>query len=314
VHVDVVGAPWPDAMEDAKDPSLFAAWSMGAFGPLAYPGGLRRAVQQAAAFPEAASDAHRAFVRLRTSYLVGAGEESAVLPDDWSALGELAALLRMASPLLALEGACAFFDPNAEVVLAPGAFRALMAESEGGEPSLELFTSVRHFVVDERWSLMDTVGMERFFLPDFEALIPTGTDPSEMAELLRDACAYLLSEGAVIEDLDQLRDLTTWLRTVGVRIALDDFGAGYTSFATLRALDLDYVKIDGAFVRRAPTDREDLAFVRALVELAKVRGVATVAEWIEDDATARLMRGLGVDALQGFLFGAPSSELPVPAG
>lgn len=200
VHVDVVGAPWPDAMEDANDPSLFAAWSMGAFGPLAYPGGLRRAVQQAAAFPEATSDAHRAFVRLRTSYLVGAGEESAVLPDDWSALGELAALLRMASPLLALEGACAFFDPNAEVVLAPGAFRALMAESEGGEPSLELFTSVRHFVVDERWSLMDTVGMERFFLPDFEALIPTGTDPSEMAELLRDACAYLLSEGAVIED------------------------------------------------------------------------------------------------------------------
>ncbi len=123
-----------------------------------------------------------------------------------------------------------------------------------------------------------------------------------------------ITEGAVIEDLDQLRDLTTWLRTVGVRIALDDFGAGYTSFATLRALDLDYVKIDGAFVRRAPTDREDLAFVRALVELAKVRGVATVAEWIEDDATARLMRGLGVDALQGFLFGAPSSELPVPAG
>src|SRR5690606_15125779 len=123
-----------------------------------------------------------------------------------------------------------------------------------------------------------------------------------------------ITEGPVIEDLDQLRDLTTWLRTVGARIALDDFGAGYTSFATLRALDLDYVKIDGAFVRRAPTDREDLAFVRALVELAKVRGVATVAEWIEDDATARLMRGLGVDALQGFLFGAPSSELPVPAG
>jgi hypothetical protein len=203
VHVDVLDSPWPDSMGDPKeDADLFGAWSMGAFGPLAFPGNLKRAAQQAVSFEGArdAVSAHRAFVRLRTSYLVGAGTDAPMLlPEGWSGLAELDALLQLVAPLLALPGACAYFDPNSEVIVGPERARSLLAEGEDGPP-LELFSHVRLFHIDERWKLMDTVGLERLFLPDLELVFTTDTDPNEVADLLRNASMYLISNGAVIED------------------------------------------------------------------------------------------------------------------
>lgn len=204
VHVDVVESPWPDTMGDPKeDPPLFAAWSMGAFGPLVFPKNLERAVKQAVAFRDAgeAVAKHRAFVRLRTSYLVGAGEDSPIMPENWSALAEIDAMLQVVAPILGIEGACAYFDPNAEVILPHDGVRALLEsdEREGSTP-LELFTHVRLFNIDSQWSLMDTVGLDRFLLPDVEVLLTRDVDPNLVAGFLRNVSAYLLANGPVIED------------------------------------------------------------------------------------------------------------------
>lgn len=202
VHVDVLDREWPDSMGDpTSDPALFGAWGTGAFGPQAFPRNLERAVKQAVAFPGAGEAAarHRAFVRLRTSYLVGAGPDSPIMPEGWSPLAEIDAMLQVVQPILGLEGACAYFDPNAEVILPHDGVRALL-EADDGPTSLELFTHVRLFQIDGEWALMDTVGLDRFLLPDVEVLLPRAADPNEVAGFLRNVSAYLLSNGAVIED------------------------------------------------------------------------------------------------------------------
>ncbi|MEQ8456491.1 MAG: DUF4261 domain-containing protein [Sandaracinaceae bacterium] len=201
LHVDVVDQAWPDGMghpEEAAD--LFGAWTMGAFGPLAFPNNLARAAQQAVAFPGAkeAVAGHGAFVRLRTSYLVGAGPDAPIMPEGWSPLAEIDAMLQIVRPVLGLEGALAYFDPNAEVLLPVPLVREVTAEGEA--PPLELFTHVRLFNIDPRWALMDTVGLERCFLPDVEVLVPAGVDPNQVADFLRSITAYLLENGPVIEE------------------------------------------------------------------------------------------------------------------
>lgn len=201
VHVDVLDAPWPDDMGHPEErPDVFAAWTMGAFGPQAFPHNLARAGQQAVAFPEAgeAIAAHRGFVRLRTSYLVGAGPEAPVMPEGWNPLAEIDALLQVGAPLLDLDGACAWFDPNAEVIFPIPLMREVVASGEA--PPLEVFTHVRLFQIDEEWALMDTNGLERCALPDVEVLLPRRVDPNEVADFLRSLTAYLLENGPVIED------------------------------------------------------------------------------------------------------------------
>jgi EAL domain-containing protein (putative c-di-GMP-specific phosphodiesterase class I) len=84
---------------------------------------------------------------------------------------------------------------------------------------------------------------------------------------------------------------------------MDDFGAGHTSFRNLRSLGVDMVKIDGAFVQTLATSVDDRFFVRTLAALAKHLGIITVAEWVEDAESARLLRDWGVDYLQGHYVG-----------
>ena len=85
--------------------------------------------------------------------------------------------------MLGLEGALAYFDPNAEVLLPVPLVREVTAEGEA--PPLELFTHVRLFNIDPRWALMDTVGLERCFLPDVEVLVPAGAQVEAGAALIR---------------------------------------------------------------------------------------------------------------------------------
>jgi EAL domain-containing protein (putative c-di-GMP-specific phosphodiesterase class I) len=89
------------------------------------------------------------------------------------------------------------------------------------------------------------------------------------------------------------------VRRLGCRVAMDDFGAGFTSFRNLRALQIDLVKIDGAFIRNIADDRDDQLFVSALVTLAHNLGFETIAEWVLDERTIGVLAGLGVDAIQG---------------
>jgi len=97
---------------------------------------------------------------------------------------------------------------------------------------------------------------------------------------------------------------------MGCRIALDDFGAGFTSLRHLQALAVDTVKIDGSFVRNLAQDPGNQVFLRHLVGLAKGLDLLTVAECVETAEQAALLRREGVNFFQGYYYGAPSLEKP----
>ncbi len=91
-------------------------------------------------------------------------------------------------------------------------------------------------------------------------------------------------------------------------MAIDDFGAGYTSFKNLQQLHIDLVKIDGSFVNKLKDNPENQLFIKTLLSLAINFNVATVAEWVTDEVDAEILRGFGVNYLQGFLFSPPMMQ------
>jgi diguanylate cyclase (GGDEF)-like protein len=119
-----------------------------------------------------------------------------------------------------------------------------------------------------------------------------------------------ITESAAIQDVDETRSFVARVKDLGCRIAIDDFGAGYTSFRNLRKLGIDIVKIDGTFVREMTRSEDDSAFVRTLIELAKRLKLTTVAEWVQSEETARTLEAWGCDYLQGALVGLASTERP----
>ena len=119
-----------------------------------------------------------------------------------------------------------------------------------------------------------------------------------------------ITESAAIQDIDETRGFVARVKDLGCRIAIDDFGAGYTSFRNLRKLGVDIVKIDGAFVADIMRSEDDRAFVRTLIDLARRLKLATVAEWVQSEEAARMLQDWGCDYLQGVLVGLASTERP----
>ncbi len=115
-----------------------------------------------------------------------------------------------------------------------------------------------------------------------------------------------ITETAAIRDLSQAQKFVRSLKGLGCQFALDDFGVGFASFSHLKHLPVDYVKIDGSFIRHLTRDEVDQHVVRALVEVANGLGCATVAEFVTDEETVRLLQTLGVDYGQGFYLGEPA--------
>jgi len=121
-----------------------------------------------------------------------------------------------------------------------------------------------------------------------------------------------ITDGEAITDFAAVGLFMTRLRGLGCRFALDDFGSGLSSFAYLRRLPVDFVKIDGQFVRDANGDGVSLAMVDAIHKMAHVLGLATIAENVENEATLKRMREIGVDYCQGYYFGMPQPLLGLP--
>jgi diguanylate cyclase (GGDEF)-like protein len=119
-----------------------------------------------------------------------------------------------------------------------------------------------------------------------------------------------ITETVAIQDIDDVRGFVTRLKNFGSRIAIDDFGAGYTSFRNLRKLGVDIVKIDGAFVQNITHSADDRAFVQTLIDLARRLDIKTVAEWVQDEEAASMLRDWGCDYIQGRLIGLASAERP----
>ena len=114
-----------------------------------------------------------------------------------------------------------------------------------------------------------------------------------------------ITESHAVESLAESSRFISSLHDLGFRVALDDFGAGYTSFKNLKELDFDLIKIDGHFALKLDENPENAGFIKALVDLAKLTNAKTVIEWVEDTASADNFRNWGLDYLQGYKFGKP---------
>jgi diguanylate cyclase (GGDEF)-like protein len=119
-----------------------------------------------------------------------------------------------------------------------------------------------------------------------------------------------ITETAAIQDIDESARFVATVRELGCRVALDDFGAGFTSFRHLKQLTVDIVKIDGAFVRDIAKSEDNRVFVRTIVDLAHNFGLGTVAECVETAEDAAILAEEHVDWLQGWHFAKPSLDRP----
>ncbi len=127
-------------------------------------------------------------------------------------------------------------------------------------------------------------------------------------ELVHGRLIVEITESAMLSNTERVNAFIDSLHALGCRVALDDFGAGYTSFRNLRDFHFDIVKLDGAFCENLSENAQNQHFVRSLIELARKIDIELVAEWVENEQDAALLREWGVDALQGYLFGTPGDE------
>jgi EAL domain-containing protein (putative c-di-GMP-specific phosphodiesterase class I) len=135
--------------------------------------------------------------------------------------------------------------------------------------------------------------------------------PEEIAGLLDEARVppHLLeleiTESVIMADPMRARGVVTRLREMGVKVAIDDFGSGYSSLGYLKSLPVNDLKIDKSFVINMMEDSGDLVIVQSTIELAHNLGLTVIAEGVESDETWRRLRALGCDVAQGWLIGRP---------
>lgn len=180
-------------------------------------------------------------------------------------------------------------------------------------------------IVDlDRWVVRETVKMlgEVKSIPALAVNISgrsfgEPTLPAYIAEELR-RCAVQprrlhveLTETSAVSDLHDAQRFIEALRQTGCSISLDDFGTGFSSFAYLKYLQVDAVKIDGLFIRNLPNDFDNQLFVKAIVAVARGLRKRTIAECVEDEETLAMLREFGVDAVQGYLFEKPRIDHPL---
>ena len=140
-------------------------------------------------------------------------------------------------------------------------------------------------------------------LPDFidSAFKDAGVEPGRVT--------FEITETALISNMPTAREAMQHLRTAGFGFALDDFGAGFSSFSYLKDFIADYLKIDGKFVREAERDPSNWIFVELMNDVAHRLKIKSIAESVEQAPTLEKLRNIGVDLAQGYLFGRPD-DLP----
>ena len=209
------------------------------------------------------------------------------------------ALVRWRHPELGVQEPASFMGvaedtglifPIGEVVLRAACQAAMQWSNSGlGDLTVSVNLSPREF---RGRSLLPMVS---------QALIDSGLD----AERLQ----VEITEASLMRDADKVEQVMSGLRTMGVRIALDNFGTGFSSLSNLRRFPVDIIKVDGQFVRSAPNEPADAKIVAAIVHLAHELGFVAVAEGIEEKDQLEFVKSCGCDEAQGFLLGRPLSGL-----
>lgn len=190
-------------------------------------------------------------------------------------------------------------------------------------PTAERFNMMREI---DRWVINAAMQQMSELGPDYQHVVfavnlsGQSMTPGHLAAIIREDLAkyhldpsrfiFEITESCAINDSQSASDLIHELTEFGCRFALDDFGSGYSSFSHLKQLPVDYIKIDGMFVRDIVTDPMDLAIVRSITHVAHTLGKKTVAEFVESAETLRLLKECGVDYVQGFYISHPLAKLP----
>jgi EAL domain-containing protein (putative c-di-GMP-specific phosphodiesterase class I) len=116
---------------------------------------------------------------------------------------------------------------------------------------------------------------------------------------------FEITETAVIANLDRSRQFIETLREMGCRFSLDDFGSGLASFAYLKNLQVDFLKIDGLFIKGIASNAIDKAMVESINHVGQMMGLATIAEFVEDEASLAMVKAIGIDYAQGYAVAEP---------
>lgn len=145
-----------------------------------------------------------------------------------------------------------------------------------------------------------------------KALLPMLREKLEKTGVKAERITFEITETAAVANYEQTREMIMKLRELGCMFALDDFGAGFNSFRHLREFPVDYIKIDGSFIRNLAKDTVDQSLVRSMIDIARTLGKKTVAEFVEDRATLEMLRNWGADYAQGYHIGKPQPEFTEP--
>ncbi len=196
--------------------------------------------------------------------------------------------------------------------------RMIGADGEVVLPDNFLPTAEEYGLISEidRWVIHETARLSALGHPlEFNLSAKSVADPGTLA-LIADAInehganpnriVCEITETALVRDLGAAEQFVRGLNDLGIKVALDDFGAGYGGFAYLKRLPVSYLKIDREFVQDLCREMSSQHVVSAVVNLATAFGMLTVAEGAEDDATLGLLKKLGVNYVQGYVVGRPS--------
>jgi diguanylate cyclase (GGDEF)-like protein len=194
--------------------------------------------------------------------------------------------------------------PSRGKLVPPGAF-VPAAERYNLMPEIDrqvITKALRYLVSNNKLRLAINLSGQSFgdaALPDFieASFKAAAVDPKRVM--------FEITETAVISNLPAARSVMNRLHGAGFLFALDDFGAGFSSFTYLKNLIADYLKIDGSFVRDAETGQSDWTFVELINDVAHRLKIKSIAEFVEQEATVQKLRAIGVDFAQGYFFGRP---------
>lgn len=155
-------------------------------------------------------------------------------------------------------------------------------------------------------SLAINLSSTAFQYPD---LLPTIRDKLELTWVEAGRLTFEITETAAVDNFEKTRHMINKIRALGCKFALDDFGAGFCSFNYLKTFPVDYVKIDGQFIRNLLENETDQILVKSMVEIAAKLGKKTIAEFVESASTALKLKEIGVNFGQGYAFGKPDINL-----
>jgi EAL domain-containing protein (putative c-di-GMP-specific phosphodiesterase class I) len=153
---------------------------------------------------------------------------------------------------------------------------------------------LRYFVNLSRVSISDANWVKRFI----QMLSVSKVNPNQLV--------FEITETAAMSEIDVTLSFIRQMKEMGSRFALDDFGAGFSSFYYLKRFEVDYLKIDGGFIRDLGGDSSNQIFVKALNDVAQGMGKQVIAEWVETPEVLKLLQNLGAQYGQGYLFSKPA--------